>query len=63
MSVSDNQSQVTDTAVPEELNQLIVMHLEVLGKSVDAYFPDKDFSNIQHGCGTSAAFQLPCYNS
>jgi len=31
------------TAVPEELKQLIVMHLEELGKSFDGYFPGKDF--------------------
>jgi len=40
--LSDNQSQVADAAVPEELRQLIVTHLEQLGKSFDGYFPDKD---------------------
>jgi len=41
--VSDNQSLVADTAVPEELKQLIVTQLEELGKSFDGYFPAKDF--------------------
>jgi len=39
--VRDNQSRVADTAA-EELKQLIVTHLEELGKSFDSYFPDKD---------------------
>jgi len=34
--VSDNQSQVADIDVPEELKQLLVTHLEELGKSFDS---------------------------
>jgi len=41
--VTINQSLVADTAVLDELKQLIVTHLEELGKSFDGYFPDKDF--------------------
>ena len=41
--MSDNQSLVADTAVPEELKQLIVMHLEELGKPFTGHCPDKDF--------------------
>jgi len=44
--VSDNQSLVADTAIPE-FKQIIVMHMEELGKSFDCYFPDKDFQQYQ----------------
>ena len=37
----DNQSQVANTTA-EELKQLIVTHMEELGKSFDSYFPEKD---------------------
>ena len=40
--MSDNEFQVGNAFVPEELKQLIVMHLEELGKSFDGYFSDKD---------------------